>query len=196
MFTTKGGTMFKKFLLTVLVLSFTTTAGLAVESGGAIIPDTMSIDNEELVLNGTGIRKKFGFKVYVGGLYLRAKTMVSQDIINGDEPMAITMTWRRSGPIDKVTDVFADGFKYAAAPNYDGLKPYIDKFLGSVVKAEKQDVWKYLYTPGKGTAVYYNDVLSTTIDGLEFKKALFAVWLLETDVFTGDKELRDGMLGK
>lgn len=188
--------MFKKILLTALVLFFTVSFSFAVETGGVIIPDTMSIDKEELVLNGTGIRKKFGFKVYVGGLYLRGKTMISQDIINGDEPMAITMTWRRSGPLDKITDVFTDGFKYAAATNYDSLKPDIDKFLGAVVKAEKNDVWKYLYTPGKGTAVYNNDVLSTTIDGLEFKKALFAVWLLENDAFSGDETLRDGMLGK
>lgn len=188
--------MFKKVLFALVVLSFTATAVPAVETGGVIIPDTMSIDSGELVLNGTGIRKKFGFKVYAAGLYLKAKTTASQEIINADEPMAITMTWKRSGPVKKVTDVFSDGFKYAAADNYDQLKPDIDKFLGTVVKAEKKDIWKYLYTPGKGTAIYYNDKLSTTIVGLDFKKALFAVWLLETDTFSGDKALRDGMLGK
>jgi len=188
--------MFKKVLLVVLALSFTATTAFAVETGGVIVSDTMSIGNDELVLNGTGIRKKFGFKVYAAGLYLKARTQVSQDIINADQPMAITMTWKRSGPVDKVTNTFSDGFKYGAGTSFDSLKPDIDTFLGTVVKAEKKDVWKYLYTPGMGTAVYYNDVLSTTISGLEFKKALFAIWLLETDAFSGDKGLRDGMLGK
>ena len=188
--------MFKKVLFVVLALSLAATMAFAVETGGVIIPDTMSIGNEQLVLNGTGIRKKFGFKVYAAGLYLKARTSVSQDIINADQPMAITMTWKRSGPIDKVTDTFSDGFKYGAGASYDSLKPDIDAFLATVVKAEKKDIWKYIYTPGTGTAIYYNDGLAATISGLEFKQALFAIWLLETDAFSGDKGLRDGMLGK
>ncbi|SLM31837.1 conserved exported hypothetical protein [Desulfamplus magnetovallimortis] len=190
--------MFKKILYVSLILFFAATSLYAVETGGVDVPDTMSLEGGkgELVLNGTGIRKKFGFKVYVAGLYLKAKTSDSQQIITADEPMAITMIWKRTGPVDKVTGVFNDGFKYSAGETYDAQKANIDKFLGSVSKAEKTDVWKYIYTPGEGTAIYYNDQLSTTIEGLDFKKALFGVWLLETDVFDGDKELRDGMLGK
>ncbi len=190
--------MLKKILFVILVLFFTATALPAVETGGINIPDTMNLEDgkEELVLNGTGIRKKFGFKVYVAGLYLKAKTTDSQQIINADEPMAITMTWKRTGPVGKVTNTFSDGFKYAAGSSYDALKGDIDNFLGTIVKAEKMDIWKYLYIPGEGTSIYYNDQLSTTIAGFGFKKALFAVWLLETEAFSGDKNLRKGMLGK
>lgn len=190
--------MFKKFMFNLLIMFFTATALLAAETGGISVPDTMNLEqgNQELVLNGTGIRKKFGFKVYVAGLYLKAKTTDSQQIINADEPMAITMTWKRTAPVNKVTDIFSNGFKYGAGSNHDALKGDIDKFLNTIVKAEKKDIWKYIYIPGKGTTLYYNGQPTTTIAGLEFKKALFAVWLLEKETFSGDKNLRKGMLGK
>ena len=166
------------------------------EVGGVTIADTLPLGSDVLVLNGAGIRTKFGFKVYIGALYLKAKTSDSQAIINGDEPMAITMTWKRSGPVDKVVGVYSDGFKYGAGENYDALKEKIDLFLSKVVKAKKKDFWKYEYQPGVGTSLYNNGELVETIEGLDFKKALFAIWLFEGDTFTGDKRLRKGMLGK
>jgi len=44
----------------------------AVEVAGAKIEDTVSVSNQNLVLNGAGIRKKLFIKVYVGALYLPA----------------------------------------------------------------------------------------------------------------------------
>ncbi len=190
--------MFKRILFVVIIMFCTATALPAVENGGVDVPDTMTLEGGkgELVLNGTGIRKKFGFKVYVAGLYVKAKTTDSQTIINEDEPMSITMAWKRTGPVNKVTGVFADGFKYAAGENYDALKGDIEKFLKTIVKAKKKDLWKYIYIPGEGTSIIFNDELKTTIPGLDFKKALLSVWLLEGETFDGDKKLRDGMLGK
>ncbi len=197
-FFSKGVIMLKQFILAVLVFSLMSPCLSAMETSGVDVPDSLTLEggNGDLVLNGTGIRKKFGFKVYVAGLYLKGKTTDSQKIINTDEPMAITMTWKRTGPIDKVKGVFAEGFQYGAGDNYDAQKNNIDTFLASIVKANKKDIWKYIYLPGEGTAIYYNDELVTTIKGLDFKKALFSIWLLESESFTGDENLRDGMLGK
>jgi len=188
--------MLKKLLAGLLVLLFSVSLASAADVGGLTIPDSIDADGNSLVLNGAGIRKKFGFKVYVGGLYLTAKTSEAQRIIEADEPMAITMTWKRTGPIDKVTGVFAEGFQYGAGSDYDALKADIDTFLGAVVKAKKGDVWKYQYLPGKGLSAYNNGELGETYTDIRFKKAVFAIWLLQSDSFTGDIWLRDGMLGK
>ena len=162
------------------------------------IPDTLILDGGkgDLVLNGSGIRKKFGFKVYQGSLYLKAKNTDSKKIIEADEPMAITMNWIRQGIKDKTIDVFSEGFKYGAGSNYNAQKANIDIFVNTIIKSEKQDIWKYIYIPGEGTSIYYNDKIAATIEGLDFKKALFSIWLLEDATFTGDESLRKGMLGK
>lgn len=196
--------MFKKVLtgriLAVMAMLFMLLTSIpAVEAADdAKIPDKLTLEGGkgELVVNGTGTRKKFGFKVYEGALYLNAKTTDSKKIIDADEPMAITMSWKRQGPIDKTTDVFSEGFKYGAGANYNALKGNIDTFIKTLINAEKQDIWKYTYIPGEGTSIYYNNKLATTIAGLDFKKALFSIWLLEDSTFTGDDALRKGLLGK
>ncbi|MBF0377698.1 MAG: chalcone isomerase family protein [Desulfamplus sp.] len=187
-----------KVLVMAMIFMIVVSIPSAQAADDVKIPEKLTLDGGkgELVLNGTGTRKKFGFKVYEGSLYLKSKTTDSKKIIETDEPMAITMTWKRQGPIDKTTDVFSDGFKYGAGANYNAQKANIDIFLKSLVKAEKQDIWKYVYIPGEGTSVIYNDKVATKIDGIDFKKALFSIWLLEDATFTGDAELRKGMLGK
>ncbi len=186
--------MVKKLVIGLVVFFFSATMGYAAKVGGVEIPETLETDAGSLVFNGAGIRKKFGFKVYVGALYLQAKSSDSQKIIDADEPMAIVMTWKRTGPVSKVNPVYAEGFKYAS--NYDAIKPDIDAFLGLTVKAKKKDVWTYRYLPGKGVDVLFNGELQKTFAGLDFKKALFAIWLHKGDDFTGDKKLRAGMLGE
>lgn len=187
--------MVKKLVIGLLVFFFSATFTYAAKVGGVNIPDTLDTDSGSLVLNGTGIRKKFGFKVYIGALYLKEKSSDSQEIIDADEPMAIVMTWKRTGPINKVNPVYAEGFKYVDNGS-DALKSDIDAFLGLTVKASKKDVWTYRYLPGKGVEVLFNGKLIKTFPGTEFKKALFSIWLFKGDTFTGDKRLRAGMLGE
>ncbi len=188
--------MLKKMVTGLLALFLSATMAYAVDVGGVEITETLETKAGNLVYNGAGIRKKFGFKVYVGALYLKAKTSDSQAIINADENMVIQMTWKRSGPVNKVVPVYEDGFAYSAGDNLESLKPEIQKFLDSTVKAAKGDVWTYEYIPGKGVESSINGKLTATFPGLEFKKALFGIWLLEKGTFKGDYSLRNGMLGK
>lgn len=188
--------MLKKMQYVILILLMTAASAAAIEVGGLQIAETFDSGQGELILNGTGIRKKFGFKIYVGGLYMKAKSSDSQKIINADEPMAITLTYKRNGPKDKITGVFSDGMKYAAGADYDAMKGNIDQFIAFTPSAKKKDLWVYKYLPGEGITFSVNGELKGTIKDPKFKKVLFAIWLLEDDTFDGDERLRDGMLNK
>ncbi|GAB6095578.1 hypothetical protein JCM14469_18300 [Desulfatiferula olefinivorans] len=185
--------MFNRIKMMVLIVLMTATSAAALEIGGLTIPDTLDSGKGELILNGSGLRKKFGFKVYAGSLYLKARTSDSKAIIDADEPMAITMTWKRNGPRDKIIQVWDEAFTYAGG---DAGAADIARFKALTVDGEKDKVWKYLYLPGEGLTCWVDGNLIETFTDFNFKKALFSVWLLESDTFTGDKELRDGMLGK
>ena len=50
-----------------------------------------------------------------------------------------------------------------------------------------------IYKPGKGTAVMIARKYKGLFEGIEFKKALFSIWLGATPA---DKELKDKMLGQ
>ena len=178
----------------IILLSASLVSGAKIKN--VEIADTIEKQGEKLILNGLGIRKKFGFSVYVGSLYLKSKTSDSKSITNADEPMCITMSWMRNVSAKKANAVLADGFKYSAKDNYANIKTEIETFLSLTPKVQKKDIWTLLYIPGTGTQILHNDKLVKTIKGLDFKKALFGIWILEDDMFTGDKNLRDKMLGK
>ena len=57
--------------------------------------------------------------------------------------------------------------------------------------ALKDDVYEMIYIPGNGTSLYINDILQGTLPGLEFKRALFNIWLSEQ---TELPDLRTAML--
>ncbi len=44
-------------------------------------------------------------------------------------------------------------------------------------KINKEDVYEFVYVPGAGTKISKNGKLKTTIQGIDFKKALFGIWL-------------------
>ena len=47
---------------------------LAATLADVTLPDTVTVGNQTLVLNGMGLRTKLFIKVYVGGLYLEKKS--------------------------------------------------------------------------------------------------------------------------
>ncbi len=63
----------------------------AMEIGGVQMPDTLKLDGENLVLNGAGLRTKFFFKIYAGGLYLPRPSADATAVIGADEPMLVRM---------------------------------------------------------------------------------------------------------
>lgn len=201
--------MLKKLVMISAILLITSIQVSAVEIGGVNLPDAITAGDDVLILNGYGLRKKFGIKVYAAGLYLKEKASDSKKILDSDETMVLRMQWRRAVPPEKINSVFFASFAFSTKSpeadvygpdnDYGPLSPHIVKFMSWISKrtTTKKDSWIYIYTPGKGTDVYINDgekeVLAGTIPGIEFKKALFSIWIQE-DAPVG-KKLRKKMLG-
>lgn len=201
--------MKKLFLFVFLFVFFCAETALCVEIGGVTLPDSYKAGDSELILNGAGLRTKFGFKVYAIGLYLKAKNSDPKMIMASDEPMTLVMRFRRTIPVSKMSGVFYDSFAEAVkAPeqdDYDETSDYgpltkeIVAFMNVLAarKVTKKDTFTFVYMPGKGTEVFVNDgtgdVSRTVISGLDFKKVLFSIWIGE-DPPVGDG-LKNEMLG-
>jgi len=65
-----------------LSLILAAAAAEAKDVAGVKVPDSVSVNNQTLALNGAGIRKKLFIKVYVGALYLAGVCLVPE-IIGG-----------------------------------------------------------------------------------------------------------------
>lgn len=183
----------KHLMIIVSILCLTlASAAFAKEIGGVNIPDTLTAGKDHLMLNGAGLRKKFVVKVYAGALYLLQKSNDAAKIIAADEPMAIRMQFiHDSVSADKLIAAWNEGF---AKTNTSAIKAQIDKFNAFFKQdAKKGDSYDLVYIPGQGVNFSINGKMMGTIEGFEFKKALFGIWLTDPPA---DKDLKAGMLGK
>ena len=187
--------MIKRLLIMVLASLMMTSLAAAKEIGGAKLPDSIVVGEDTLLLNGAGLRKKFFIKVYAGGLYLKQKNQYAQKIIEADEPMAVRMHFIYDGVSSKkLTDGWNEGFGKATGGNILPIKEEIDQFNACFTDEVKtNDIYDIIYNPGQGVSVFFKGTLKGTIEGLDFKKALFSIWLGKKPADSG---LKEGMLNK
>ena len=166
------------------------------EIAGVKVPETLKAGEKNLVLNGAGIREKFFLDLYVGALYLETKKSTASEIINADSHMAITLHII-SSLIDseKMSSSTLEGFEKSTQGKTKPLEKEINQFIAIFNREpiKVNDYYQLVYIPEKGVLVYKGNKLLDTIKGLEFKKALFGIWLCNNPA---DNDLKTSMLGK
>jgi len=162
---------------------------------GVTLPATVKSGDGNLTLNGAGIRKKLFFKLYVAGLYTPKKSKDANALANADEPIGIRLQITSSMvSSDNMSEAISEGFSKSTGGNTASLQSKIDNFISTFKKDPivEGNIFELFYVPGKGVETYKNGKLLTTIEGLEFKKALFGIWLGNDPV---DSDLMKGLLG-
>lgn len=187
--------MGKKLMVAGLAFLMMTGMALAAEIGGVSLPDTLTVGKDTLALNGAGLRHKFFFKIYAGGLYLKAKSGDAAAVIAADAPMAIRMHFIYNGVTPKeLVDAWNEGFNHATGGKLAPIQEKINTFNGYFTQeAKKGDIYDVTYVPGEGIRVKTQDKTFGPIPGLAFKQAVFAIWLGK---IPADSGLKKGMLGK
>jgi len=185
----------KRLLIMVLLVFMLSPAAVAKQVGEVTLPDSLTAGADELVLNGAGFRKKLFIKVYAAGLYLTEKQTDPQKILDAEAPMAVRMHFVHSVvSSQKLVDAWNEGFMNGTGGNTAPIKTEIDTFNAFFSQeSRKNDIYDIVYTPNQGVSVYIKGELKGTIKGLEFKKALFSIWLGEKPA---DSKLKRKMLGE
>lgn len=186
--------MFKKSLGILLVTVFLATSLYAVEIAGVKLPDSISAAGKTLTLNGAGLRTKLFIKAYVAGLYLAQKSSNAQAIVNADDAQAVRLViTSKLITSARMEEAVREGFQKSTNGNIAPIKSQIEAFIKVFNEPIKLgDVFELINVPGKGVEVLKNGAAKTTIPGMEFKKALFGMWLGNNPI-QGD--LKSKMLG-
>lgn len=187
--------MIKRALLFSIAVFFSFTAW-SLEISGVHIPGQLNEGQQDmLVLNGAGIRKKLFFKIYVAALYLKSKSRDASQIINADEPSRITMDVTYSEITDeKMANAWLDGFKQnLSSGDYESVRNSLEKFIAMFGGLKEGDHVELDYFPEKGTKVSINQDVRGTIAGHEFNRGLLSVWLGEHPV---TEDLKQALLGR
>lgn len=185
-----------KKLLMVGVMFISTWGMTQTKISGNVMPNVMKVGTEYLKMNGGGIREKMFLDLYVGVLYLQEKTTDANAIINADQPMAVKIKII-SGMVDNENfeEAIREGFDNSTNNNIAPIKDRMEKMIKEGFKddIETNDVYDLVYQPNIGCILYRNNVSLVTVKGLDFKKALFGIWLGNVPA---DEGLKKKMLGK
>lgn len=189
----------KKILLVLtllLTLQFSAvSAQTHLEVNGVTVPRKIDYQNKTLQLNGAGGRSKMWLEVYVQALYLSQLSQDPKFIIDSDTEMAIRIEITSSMvSSNKLTKAMNVGFEKSAGSNLEQLRPRIEQFKTYLSDAiTEKDVFVLAYNPLDQTInVYKNEVLKGKVQGFDFKKALFGIWLSDKPV---DETLKKHLLG-
>lgn len=116
-------------------------------------------------------------------------------ILDSKEPMMLRLTVTSSLVTkQKLVDALQEGIKKSQKGKVDVFQEKMDKFMSFFsMKIKELDIIEFIYNPNiDSLMVYLNDVNIGNVDGFDFKKAFFGIWLEEKAV---DKTLKRRLLG-
>ena len=150
---------------------------LARELAGVNLPESVTVDGKALQINGAGIRKKIGFKVYVGALYLEKAATDLGAILAADQTRSVHMHFVRSVDKEKIINAFKEGFENNSKDKAAALSPQLDKVAAAMTDLKDGSELVVTYVPGKGTTIGIKGGASVTIEGKDFGDAILRNWL-------------------
>ena len=191
----KNKIIFTKFTIAILI-AFTLSSTLKAQKtiSGVTLPRKVMSGKTTLNLNGGGIREKLWIDLYVAGLYVKVKSNDANQIINSDERMSMRIQIVSSLiTSEKMSDAIEDGFRKSTNKNTKKLRERIDAFKAVFLAKELKDgdIFDIVYVPGTGVVIYTKKKIAAKIKGLDFKKALFGIWLGKKPV---DNNLKKDLL--
>lgn len=180
-------------LLCLFIVNASVTAK---EIAGVEIPATVVLTNSTnaLILNGAGIREKFFLDIYIGALYLPART-TDASVILGDTGPASVLMHILYGEVSKqkITAGWRDGLEDNLSDKQMlALRPQLEKFNRLFEDLHKGDRIRIDYIPGTGTEVRINDQRRGVVEGNDFYRSLLKIWIGSKPV---TRSLKQEMLG-
>lgn len=186
-----------KYLLFIIVIQL--AAGLfapvhARDVAKVDIAETATVADQQLTLNGAGIRRKFFFKIYVGALYLKSPLSTAMQVLDDPGPKRVRMHFL----YDEVTSKkLADGWQEGFQNNLTdaemaAMQSRLMQFNLLFTDMHKGDNIDIDFIPAAGVSVTINGQHKGDISGKDFNRALLSVWLGKEPA---DSSLKEAMLG-
>lgn len=170
----------------------------AVEVAGVKVDETSHVANQELKLNGAGIRYKAIFKVYVAALYLSNKKATEAEVLAAPGAKRIELTLLREVSSEDLGQAFMAGMR-KNSPIAERAKLINEMLIFGQVFAtiptfKKGDVLTVDWIPGTGTLIMSNGKkLGDVLPAAAFYNALLKIWLGHSPA---DEKLKRAMLGE
>ena len=164
-------------LMITLLLVLAPAAAPAANLAGVHLSDTLTVGNIPLRLNGIGLRTKYFFKIYVGGLYLIRPSTNPAAIIDANAPKALVMQFVRDIDRSKLVEAYREAFAKNAPALMAAQKPAVDRFLAFLPNVKDGERLVFTYEPGKGSTFLAGSSKTLTIPGKAFADLYLLVFI-------------------
>lgn len=195
----KTATRIRSALVFACVVSSLACAAFAAEVSGVKLPETERVANQELKLNGAGIRYKYGVaKVYVAAMYLPDRKATAAEVFAVPGAKRMTLVLLRDVSSNDLAQAFMDGIKKNSPMEERGkvivsLMKFGEGFA-SVPEFKKGDIVSGDWIPGTGGLFQVNGrKLGETINDALFYTIFMKIWLGDHPV---DPKLKLALLGQ
>ncbi len=188
--------MFKRIIFTAIVLLMMIPPVSAREVEDVEMPETLTVGDKTVALNGAGLRKIMFMKPYVAGLYLRASETDASTIMMADELQVLRLELLSGQSRMMFLRAFRNGMRAggnSVGLTWDALEPQYEQFTELLSDDfNGGDIFEFTYVPGEGVRIIKNDELRGTLEGIDFKRAFFGIWLNEES--PADDDLKAAMI--
>jgi hypothetical protein len=181
--------------MTILFSIFLSTISLeAATFKGVEMADQILSGTKTLLLNGQGERTKFGFRVYIAGLYLESKSSDAAQILASTQFKQVDLKFNRDVSAEKIRSSWQETFeKYCKeGPCADKHKTRLAQFLALHSDVTEGQLISYRFYPGKVEILSQHQLLGSLQDD-EFSKIVLSAWLGNQ---VSSASLQSGLLGK
>jgi hypothetical protein len=182
-----------RILLTLFFVLMLITPAAALEVAGVPIEPAVTVNNHPLKLNGSGIRKKFFVKVYIGSLYSAKRLTSASEALADKGDKLIRMNFLHSKvEKEKITGAFSEGFanNSPALAGSAEVKKFLALFTADFIRSDVVDL--LLGADGSVSAKHNGKLLGTVVSP-RLASAVLAIYLGSKPA---DDALKRGMLGK
>ena len=191
--------MKKKFAVALAGLALCLGAmAVPIDVAGIKVDDSIDLQGTKLQLNGTGIRYKAIFKVYVAAMYLGKKAGTPEEVYAAPGPKRMSITLVREIDSNELGKSFTKAFE-ENTPRNEMVKliPGLIR-MGQIFAAQKRLMTGEAFTidwiPGTGTVISVKGVpQGDPFKEPEFFTALMRIWF---GPHPADFKLKDQLLGK
>jgi hypothetical protein len=143
------------------------------------IPESVSINGRDCILNGVAVREILCFDIYIGALYLEHPTRSEYEVITSDQIKHVKMHFLyKEIKTDQIVDQCMNGFIKNSGQILSKIQDKITRFLGFFSYPLKRgDTLNFTYIPEKGTVVMLQGEVKGMIEGRDFMELIASNWL-------------------
>ncbi len=185
----------KKIVVT-LAVSFIFSLFLAFSLEAAVLNgktfnDRIELHNTVFKLKGLGVKSYVFVKVFVAGFYVE-ENFKEYDVLE-DGPKRLEVAYFYKIPGAKLAVETSRRIKLNTnQQEFNQIKDRVHMMNSYFVDLNPGDRYALTYIPNQGTYFTYNEKLIGKIEGKDFAKALFAVWIGKEPI---NHSLKESLLG-